>query len=203
MNRKNIKGMVSDIGNPIGEAIIGYKKARGEHLIVLEIPSTVKHNMNRKNIKDKVFAKYRCSEAVVKEIINLTTGESVNEARSIQDRDFEYNLGQKVVPHIFEEDNEIVCGGGIHYFLNRQCAELYEMTVYEGEFKSWYDNGQMDTHCFYRDGQREGEFKTWHSNGQMDTQGFYRDGKREGEFKTWHPNGQMDTQGFYRDGKLV
>ena len=185
----------------IGETIMGYKKAFDNHLVILEIPPSAKHNINRTNGKVKQFAKYRCSDAIVKDIVNLGTGESVNEARSIYDNCFKYTRGQKTVPGVYDPDPENVCGGGIHFFLDRKIAVLYKRTITEGEWKEWYDNGQLETQGFHKDGKREGDCKEWYDNGQLLSQGFFKDGKREGEWKEWHVNGKLYTQGFHKDGK--
>jgi antitoxin component YwqK of YwqJK toxin-antitoxin module len=189
-------------GKVINESFVGYKKALNNHLVVLEIPLSAQHNMNRHEIKDKKFAKYRCSEAVVKEIVDLNTGKTVNEAYSFHKFDFKYVKGHKVVPDKFDPNIDKVCSGGIHFFLDRQCAEFYEDGKKEGEYKSWYDNGQLYTQGLYKDGKKEGEHKIWHDNGQLYTQGLYKDGKKEGEHKIWYRDGQLFTQGLYKDGIL-
>jgi MORN repeat protein len=72
----------------------------------------------------------------------------------------------------------------------------------EGESKSWYSNGQLWDHSFYKEGHLEGESKTWHKNGQLSQHCFYKNGQREGEFKRWYENGQLLKHCFYKDGKL-
>ena len=193
------------------ETITGYKKAKNNHLIVLEIPSTAQHNMDRTNVKDKQFAKHRCSEAIVKEIINLTTKKSANEAYSIHDKQFKYILGQKVVPDMFDPKLDKVCSGGIHFFLDMKRAEFYERNGLNGEYKEWHDNGQLYIQSFYQNGNLDGEYKEWHDNGQLNIHTLYTNGFREGErkewyrdgeYKKWYYDGQLNIQTFYKNGKL-
>ena len=66
--------------------------------------------------------------------------------------------------------------------------ELLELTIEDkikgiwfgeennSEFKSWYSNGQLYVHCFYKDGRREDEFKRWHDN-ELLFHELYKDGK--------------------------
>jgi len=70
-----------------------------------------------------------------------------------------------------------------------------------GEYKIFYDNGQLSIHNFYRDGKREGECKWWYENGQLEIQSFYRNGDLDGEYKSWWTNGYSRKHAFYRDGK--
>jgi antitoxin component YwqK of YwqJK toxin-antitoxin module len=82
-----------------------------------------------------------------------------------------------------------------HYFIDENGQK-------QGEYKWWYENGQLRLHCFYVDGKRHGEFKRWHENGQLWMHCFYVDGKRQGEYKAWWTNGQLYIHCFYVDGKL-
>lgn len=190
-------------GKSINETFIGYKKGWDNHLIILEIPLTAKHNMGRGDIKDKRFAKHRCSEAFVKDIINLTTGESANDAYSIyKGNHFIYYKGRKVEPDMFEENIDKVCAEGIHFFLDRQRAELYDADIKNGERKEWHENGHLAVKAFYKNYKLEGEYKEWYENGHLTVKAFYKDGKLEGEYKSFHENGQPYSQTFYKDGKL-
>ena len=96
----------------------------------------------------------------------------------------------------------------------------------QGEYKLWYNNGQLSDLCFYRDGKLHGDWKCWHQNGQISDHYIYRNdrpngewkswydngqiseifvyinGKKEGEYKYWHQNGQISEHCFYHFGKL-
>jgi antitoxin component YwqK of YwqJK toxin-antitoxin module len=48
----------------------------------------------------------------------------------------------------------------------------------EGEFKDWWENGQLFVQSFYKDGKEHGEYKRWYSNGQPWAHCTYKDGKR-------------------------
>jgi len=66
----------------------------------------------------------------------------------------------------------------------------------EGEWKTWYENGQLESQGHYIQDQKEGEWKDWQENGQLWSQGQYIHGKMEGEWKHWLENGVF-TQGYY------
>ena len=188
-------------GKTIGnEPIIGYKMASWDKLVILEIPPTALHNMNRTNIADRRFAKYRCSEAFVKEIVDLKTGINVMEAFSKQVGSFNYVVGQRVFPEFFDRNLEKVCTGGIHYFIDRPRAEMYERKPFNGVHKEWYDDGLLSSECVYRNGRVEGVLKVWHKNGQLALTRFYKNGLLQGESKLWYENGKLHRVENFKDG---
>ena len=75
----------------------------------------------------------------------------------------------------------------------------------KGEYKEWYDNGQLMTHRFYNDeGKRKGEYKVWYPNGQLDIHCFFNDeGVKEGEYKEWDWDGQLEKHQLYRNNEVI
>ena len=69
-----------------------------------------------------------------------------------------------------------------------------------GEYKEWYNNGQLREHSHYVDGKLEGEFKEWFRNGQLRKHARYVDGKLEGEYKWWYENGHLRMHCHYSRG---
>ena len=49
----------------------------------------------------------------------------------------------------------------------------------------------------------EGEYKTWYSNGQIMRVSFWKNNKLNGEFKSWSINGKVKDYALYKDGKRV
>jgi len=70
----------------------------------------------------------------------------------------------------------------------------------DGEYKSWYDNGQAHVQCHYLNGELEGEYKSWHSSGQLWWHCHYVNGVWEGEHKRWHGNGYLLVHDVYVNG---
>lgn len=193
-------------GKTINECIIGYKLCRDNHLVILEIPPTAKHNMDRSSIVNKQFAKHRCSEALVKEIINLINNQSVSEAFSMNALNFKYTVGQKILPDGFDPNVELVCSSGIHYFLDRKRAEMYTNFPgnfpKDGEFAQWKDNGTLIAQLMFKNGRKHGECKWYYENGQLEKYRIYVNGKEEGEAIEWYKNGQMREKCLFVDGKM-
>ena len=211
--------------------IVGYKKAAYNKLVILEIPEDAKTNLHRKNVVKPQFAKYRASKALVREIIDLTTGQRVETAYSINVNDFIYRSGKIVSPtDPFDENLEEVCSSGIHFYLDREVAEFYEKhTPRNGECKNWHDNGLFERHSFMKEGKKHGEFKAYSDkvDGLMIFTENYFEGKKHGVSKTffdttgtpceestyendklngkylrWYPSGQIQIDCYYIKGKL-
>jgi antitoxin component YwqK of YwqJK toxin-antitoxin module len=72
-----------------------------------------------------------------------------------------------------------------------------------GEYKWWYENGQLRVHCFFVDDKVHGEYKWWYSDGQLREHCYIVDGKQHGEYKEWHSDGQLSRHCFYVDDKVV
>jgi len=194
--------VINETQMPEGGTFLGYKMAKDKRLVILEIPLSAKHNMERSNIVDRQLAKHRCSEAFVKEIIDLNTGASVNQARSMQDRRFTYIVGSWVFPDRWEENLETVCAGGIHYFLDRQRAEAYmQSTPLNGEYLEWSDSGRLVYKRYVKDGKTEGEVLSWHEfTGLLKSRCFCYEGKIEGELIEWYSKGNVARRSMYKNG---
>ena len=98
---------------------IGFKKARNNLIVVLEIPEDAKR-------LSATGRKCRCDKARVLEIQNLGgTKSDKTEAVSQYDKDFIYRVGEIVSVPDFCEDRWNECSAGIHFFINRQEAVDY------------------------------------------------------------------------------
>ena len=73
----------------------------------------------------------------------------------------------------------------------------------QGECKYWHSNGQLRSHCYYKDGELHGEFKRWYSNGHLRKHCYYKDSERHGECKWWDENAAAISHYFYQDGNDI
>ena len=179
---------------------IGYKKCQNGRIVVLEILG--KNNENRKDIVDKRFAKMRCSRARVIGIYDMHDPEiECEEAFGIRDKSFKYIVGEIVEPvDEFDEDLNVVCASGIHYFLREEVAYYWEYVPENGLYESWYENGQMWKRCTYLNGKFDGLYEVWYGNSQMHIRSTYLNGKFDGLYESWCENGQIKTRCTYKNG---
>ncbi len=196
--------------------MIGYKIASTEDgkraLVTLKIGSDSNTNLYRNDIVDKMYAKYRCDKATVVSITICDTDEPVTCAYSsmYKYKRIKYVVGEEVVEPFYDKDINVVCGEGIHFFLSKEVAMLYGLDKVEnGEYKMWYNNGQLHIQTTYLEGKRHGEYKMWYrgadersENGQLEIQTTYAEGEVHGEYKEWWSNGQLRAQTTYVEDKL-
>jgi antitoxin component YwqK of YwqJK toxin-antitoxin module len=189
------------IGYKIGQIKVDSKQIRV--LITLDIDiNNCKTNLNRKDIKDKEYAKYRCDKAKVISIEDNEGNKYSNAFSPFYDKIIEYKVGEKVEEPVYNKDIDVVCGEGIHFFINKEIALLYGLDrVENGEYKKWYDNGQLFVQKQYVEGKEQGEYKRWNDDGQLIVLSHYVDGKYHGEYKQWYENGQLEIQTQYIEGK--
>ena len=63
--------------------------------------------------------------------------------------------------------------------------------------------GKASFRIWFSGKEGEGEFKTWYSNGQLWMHRFYKNGKLDGEYKAWNRNGQTIEYALYKNGKKI
>jgi hypothetical protein len=135
-------------------------KSCGEYVVILERLLDTITNENRNNITNKeckLFAEYRGSKFLVKDIFHKF--DSTKKVSSILSSNFEnkleYKIGKVIIPDNFDTVLENVCSNGIHYFLKLECAFYYSLEkIQNGEYLSWHENGQPSKKCTYTDGKK-------------------------------------------------
>ena len=92
--------------------LIGWKKCMQDVIVKLRIPEAAKrsHAFGRK---------CRAEYADVVEVIGADVGISKHDCST------EYRVGQRVIPHRFDENWAEECSSGIHFFITRLEAEAY------------------------------------------------------------------------------
>ncbi len=127
-------------------------------IVILKKPSeNFKCNEDRENVKDKNFAKFRCNGLVTVAIYDLYT----EQFRNFLDHSFIagnnshkiiYHVDLLSIPHEYNEDINLVCTSGIHYFLHLEAALNYVDGRVQAVFKDKvliYDkNGKQDETLF-------------------------------------------------------
>ena len=187
--------------------MIGYKIAYTEGkrvLVTLNIPDDALTNINRDGVKDIKYAKHVCNKANVVSIED-ERGNGCEEAQSSNHskKSVKYIVGEEIVECNYAKEILLISGEAFTFFLDRQVALLYGLSQVEnGEYKKWFDNGQLEIHCYYENGKLQGEYTKWFMNGNLERHAFYNEGKVEGEYKRWYLNGNLYEQFYYREGEL-
>lgn len=168
-----------------------YKRC-GEYLVTLRETPHTRSNKGRKDIVDLQHAKIRGSEYYVEKIEHILHGVIVV---SIDNTIYEYEMvkyivGDIVRPRCYNEDENIVCGGGIHVFYDKITAEQFgSQLIFDGLHREYYDNGLVRKEFTVKDGKAQGILQTWYPNGVLGERMVYVDGVRHGRYETWYENG--------------
>ena len=184
--------------------MLRYKACRNS-IVMLELLNDSVTNEKRNNVIDADHAKFRCDRAMVINITEVETGETMKKDLSIWDRSFDYMVG-KIVKTNFNETLEEVCTNGIHYFKTKEAALSWfyrknPIIFPDGKSTWWYEDGQKDSEGTYNNGHRDGKWIFWYDNGNKQSEETYKDGKIDGKCIGWHDNGQKQFEGTYKDEK--
>ena len=60
----------------------------------------------------------------------------------------------------------------------------------EGQWISWYENGQEWSECTYKNGKKDGAIASWYENGIQRYEGVYKNDIKIGEWKYWNEKGE-------------
>jgi antitoxin component YwqK of YwqJK toxin-antitoxin module len=69
-----------------------------------------------------------------------------------------------------------------------------------GPMASWYPNGNVEEHGYWRSDKKTGLWENWYQDGLQKSSCEYQNGQRHGVCKTWYPNGQLEVTTTLRGG---
>ncbi len=70
-----------------------------------------------------------------------------------------------------------------------------------GEFKTYYLNGQVEKFGYIIDNENMGEWKYYYPNGQMESKGSFKNNLPEGKWISYYQDGSIKCEGIYMNGK--
>src|SRR5262245_28532295 len=74
--------------------------------------------------------------------------------------------------------------------------------VKDGKFRSFFEDGALESEGGYVQGEESGPWVLYHPNGQRAAAGSYADGMRSGPWATFFPDGKPESQGSYVRGAM-
>lgn len=184
-------------------------------LITLFIPVRAKTNMNRKNIINTKYAKYRSDIAIVLSIKDDNEIEYQTAKSAFWNEKIIYKVDE-IIQSEFDENINIVIGKGIHFFIDSQIAYNYNRKIFEqiwnvrNLFQTFYSNGSPKERIKYnlinnRKCIMENKniysknVSIWFENGHKKSTENYINDKRNGVFNEWYYNGQIKYTINYLD----
>ena len=184
-------------------------------LITLFIPVRAKTNMERKNIINKKYAKYRSNIAVVLSIKDDNGKEYLTATSAYWNEKIIYKIDEMIHSE-FDENINIVLGKGIHFFIDPVMAYNYNRKIFEqiwsvkNLFQTFYSNGSPKERIKYNliNNENSNEcdknlfsknVSIWFENGYKKSIENYINDKRNGTFNEWYYNGQIKSIINYLD----
>lgn len=186
-----------------------YKSCREKYIVVMEKLHDTQTNENRADVVNKNTAKFRASKLNVLLIINLLDG-TTDKTNIVsifwgvdKQRTTRYTVGSIVEPNYYDQNIDVVCSNGIHYFRSLEPAYFYgmwthfygvssipmSMSKYTGVYKQWHDNGAQGVQCTIVDGKWNGLCEKWFKDGQMQIT-YYANNKIKDGFESCHDSGE-------------
>ncbi len=71
-----------------------------------------------------------------------------------------------------------------------------------GEWRIYYENGQLKSLINYQNGKEHGKWETYYENGNQSSIGQFQNGIKTGEWKYYYPNGDLKTTANYSTGEM-
>lgn len=177
-------------------------------LITLFIPVRAKTNMTRKNVINKLFAKYRCDLAKVLSIIDENNIAYTSSISAFYFEPIIYRVGETIKSE-FDENINIVTGKGIHFFIDKLMALNYNKPIleqkwplYKNLYQDFYSNGCLKHRIKYTLENNDIYHKyieVWYENGYRKYSINYILDNKNGIFNEWYINGQFKSSCNYLD----
>lgn len=71
----------------------------------------------------------------------------------------------------------------------------------EGDYRSWYKNGQLKSQTSYINGSENTKNNSWYESGKLESEENFVSGKQEGKSYNWYENGQLKSECNYSNGQ--
>ena len=78
--------------------------------------------------------------------------------------------------------------------------ENYKMDLFEGPYKVFYPNGQLQLECQYIHNEMSGTLKAYFPEGQLKEIVQMSGSQENGPFEEYYQNGKIKANGFYKNG---
>jgi antitoxin component YwqK of YwqJK toxin-antitoxin module len=192
----------------------GYKSGITEDgirvLISLYIPMDAKTNFERKNVKNKLFAKYRVNKATVLRIQDDNLKSYVSAKSLFSNEKIKYVVGGQVISN-FNDNIEIVNSEGIHLFLDNEVAINYGRKIFTqiwkhdlNLFMTFFNNGNTKERINYLYDNTTGfynqKIELFFENGKHKLIENIRNNQKNGLCTKWYHTGKVKSYCEYEDG---
>jgi TonB family protein len=86
---------------------------------------------------------------------------------------------------------------------NKQMECRYRDNILHGTLWEWYSSGEPEAYQEFRNGLLNGEYISWRKDGNPKIHASYYNGEKHGNFRSFYPGGQMIRDDYFENGVLI
>lgn len=187
----------------LAQDISSKKDISRKWLVIMKKTKGTKTNEKRKGVFDCKYAKFRANELKVIKIINTRNPKLMKKhvKNTYDGVEIVYEINKITKSDSYDDDIEIVCSNGIHYFKTMITAYYYDIPDnYSGRLIDWYDSGMVEEEGEYLEGEQTGHWNYWGCDGNKISEGEYLNGNKNGYWVHWY-NKKKVSDGNYLNGE--
>ena len=73
----------------------------------------------------------------------------------------------------------------------------------EGNWTSYYENGQIKKEGNFKDGKEDGKWTYYYENGQIKEEVNFKNGEQDGKWTYYYEDGTLQKEEIYKDEELI
>lgn len=106
---------------------------------------------------------------------------------------------------VFSGTDRIIGISDTRWYNNGQLMVDVNFSTFPCIVKNYYRNGQQRFEFYYSDEwlTANGDWKEWYENGNLKSMGYYKDNKKHGIWKYYKENGELEKIEEYNNGELI
>ncbi len=117
-----------------------------------------------------------------------------------------FNDSGKIVMRGFYKDKQLATKHGwfVYYYSHgqRMMASKYENNIPEGNWQTWYSNGQLKDSITFKKGLRDGPSVSFFETGKIKCTGIFSNNAADSNWAWYHENGNIATEEVFSAGRL-
>jgi TonB family protein len=86
---------------------------------------------------------------------------------------------------------------------NKQMDCVYRDNQLDGLLQEWYESGRRESYQEFSKGVLNGDYKSWREDGSLKLKARYHNGQKHGNFQSFYPGGQMVRDDYFENDRLV
>ena len=114
------------------------------------------------------------------------------------------NGNVRSITYLKNDSNKLIKIKTEDYFTNGQLESStnFKNNQKQGEYTSFWENGEMSSRGFFNDGKMDSIWKFWDSNGNIEGISNWRKDLKHGKWTAFYNSGQIQKESNFHEGEL-